>query len=75
MRKLEADFRDKHVNYNNLYGDLYCFRNTGIKMDTLGRIQPCKMHTTKRIDGAAAAVNCYAVYEWHKAEFQTLIGG
>lgn len=75
MRKLEADFRDRHVNYNSIYGDLFCFRNTGMKTDTLGRIQPCKMHTTKRIDGAAAAINCYAVYEWHKAEFQTLIGG
>lgn len=74
MRRLEADLRDKLVNYNNLYGDYWCFKNTGIKQDTIGRIQPCKIETTKRIDGTAAAVICYAVFEWHKSEFLSLIG-
>lgn len=74
-RKLEADLRQKLVNYNNCFGDLVCFRNAGIKLDTLGRIQLAKKETKKRIDGAAAAVCCYAVYEWHKAEFQTLVEG
>lgn len=74
MRRLEADMRDKLVNYNNLYGDYWCFKNTGIKLDTLERIQPCKMHTKQRIDGTAAAVICYAVLDWHKAEFMALVG-
>jgi phage terminase large subunit-like protein len=73
MRKLEADLRQKLVNYNNCYGDLVCFRNTGIKMDNLGRIMPVKIKTTKRIDGTAAALCCYAVYEWHKSEFNALL--
>ena len=75
MRRLEADLRDKLVNYNNCFGDLYCFRNTGIKPDNIGRIQPCKMHATKKIDGTAAALCCYAVFEWHKSEFLTLVNG
>ncbi len=75
MRKLEADLRGKLVNYNNCHGDLVCFRNTGIKQDTIGRIQPCKLKTTGRIDGTAAALCCYAALEWHKAEFMTIIGG
>ncbi|MPM50798.1 hypothetical protein SDC9_97541 [bioreactor metagenome] len=75
MRRLEADMRDKIVNYNNCHGDLVCFRNTGFKLDNLGRIMPCKLHTTKRIDGTAAALCCYAVFEWNKSEFLTLIGG
>ncbi len=75
MRQLEADLRDKLVNYNNCYGDLVCFRNTGFKTDTVGRIMPCKQQKTKRIDGTAAALCCYAVYSWHKSEFLTLIGG
>lgn len=75
MRRLEADLRDKLVNYNNCFGDLVCFRNTGVKPDPLGRIQPCKMHATKRIDGTAAALCCYAVFEWHRSEFLGLIGG
>ncbi len=75
MRHLEADFRAKLVNYNNCYGDLYCFTNTGFKADSLGRIMPCKIHTTKRIDGTAAAIDAYAVFEWNKSEFMQLIGG
>ena len=75
MRRLEADLRDKLVNYNNCYGDFVCFRNTGIKADSLGRIQPCKIQTAKRIDGTAAALCCYAVFDWHKAEFMQLING
>ena len=74
MRRLEADLRDKLVNYRNLYGDLLCFKNTGIKMDTLGRMMPCKLKTKNRIDGTAAALCCYAVYEWHRSEFLTMIG-
>ena len=74
MRRLEADLRDKLVNYNNCYGDIWCFKNTGIKLDTIGRMQPCKMHSTKRIDGTAAAVVAYTVLDWHRSEFMQLIG-
>lgn len=75
MRRLEADLRSKLVNYNNCYGDFWCFRNTGIKVDKLERVQPCKMHKKKRIDGTASALCCYAVFEWNRSEFLTLIGG
>lgn len=74
MRRLESDMRHKLVNYNNRYGDFWCFRNTGIRTDNAERIQPCKLKTTHRIDGTAAAIIAYAVYEWHKSEFLTLIG-
>lgn len=75
MRRLESDLRHKLVNYNNRHGDFWCFRNTGIKTDNAERIQPCKLKTTHRIDGTAAAINAYAVFEWYKSEFLTLIGG
>lgn len=74
MRRLEADLRGKLVNYNNCHGDLVCFRNTGIKTDAIGRIQPCKLKTTGRIDGCAAAVISYAVFEWNRSEFIELVG-
>ncbi len=74
MRTLEADLRDKLVNYNNNQADFKCFCHTGIKVDTLGRIIPCKMKTTKRIDGAAATIDAYATLEWHRSEYMSLIG-
>lgn len=74
MRRLESDMRHKLVNYNNRYGDFWCFRNTGVKPDNAERIQPCKLKSTHRIDGTAAAIDCYAVFEWYKSEFLTLVG-
>jgi phage terminase large subunit-like protein len=73
MRRLESDMRRKLVNYNNLYGDLWCFKNTGFVLDKLGRMMPCKMKTTHRIDGAAAAIICYAILDWHRSEFMELL--
>lgn len=73
MRRLESDMRHKLVNYNNRYGDFWCFRNTGVKPDNAERIQPCKLKSTHRIDGTAAAIDCYAVFEWYKSEFLQLV--
>lgn len=75
MRRLESDLRHKLVNYNNRHGDFWCFRNTGLKTDTAERIQPCKLKSTHRIDGTAAAIDAYAVFEWYRTEFLALIGG
>jgi len=74
MRTLEADFRDKLVIYNNNPIDYWCFCNTGIKLDQVGRIIPTKMHATKKIDGTATAVIAYATLEWYRSEFMSLIG-
>ena len=74
MRTLEADLRDKLVVYQNNPVCFWCFCNTGIKLDNLGRMMPVKMHATKRIDGTAAKIIAYATLEWHRSEFMSLIG-
>lgn len=73
MRTLEADMRDGNVNYQNNPVCVWCFKNTGIKLDTLGRIMPHKMQSTKRIDGTASKIIAYATLEWHRSEFMMLI--
>lgn len=73
MRTLEADLRDKLVNYQNNPVCFWCFCNTGIKLDTLGRIMPVKMSTYKRIDGTAAKIIAYATFEWYRSEFMNLV--
>jgi len=73
MRTLEADMRDKKVNYQNNPVCLWCFKNTGIKVDTIGRIIPTKLQTEKRIDGTASKVIAYATLEWYRSEFINLI--
>ena len=48
MRTLEADMRDKLVIYQNNPVCHWCFCNTGIALDKLGRIMPAKMETSKK---------------------------
>jgi phage terminase large subunit-like protein len=72
-RTLEADLRDKSVNYNNSQGDFSCFCNAGMAIDTLGRIMLCKLKKTHRIDGAAAKVIAYATLEWYRSEFMSMV--
>lgn len=73
MRTLEADMRDKLVIYQNNPVCYWCFCNTGIVLDKLGRIMPVKMETSKRIDGTVAKIIAYATLEWHRSEFMSLI--
>lgn len=72
-RTLEADMKSKKVNYQNNPVCEWCFKNTGIKLDNVGRVMPAKMVSTKRIDGTASKVIAYATLEWHKSEFMQLI--
>lgn len=74
MRTLEADLRDKLVIYQNNPICFWCFCNTGIKLDSLGRVIPVKLHQTKRIDGTSSKIIAYAMLEWFRAEFMDLVG-
>lgn len=73
MRTLEADLRDDLVVYNNNPICFWCFKNTGIKVDTMGRIIPTKMHPDKKIDGTASKIDAYATMEWYRSEFMSLV--
>jgi len=73
MKILEADIRDGLINYQNNPVCKWCFENTGIVLDKLGRMMPTKMDTTKRIDGTASKIIAYAVMEQNKSGFMALI--
>ena len=73
MRKLEADFRSRLIVYNKNPIDYWCFNNTGIKLDSMERIIPCKIGYKKRIDGTASAIIAYAVLDWYKSTFINLL--
>jgi phage terminase large subunit-like protein len=73
MRTLEADLKDKKVNYNNNPISRWCFSNTAFKTDNLGFIIPCKMSRENRIDGTASKIICYATLEKFKSEFLEII--
>lgn len=74
MKLVEADLRDKLLIYNNNILDEYCFKNTGIDVDGIGRVMPVKIKQDHRIDGSVTSIICYAIYNMYRSEFRKLVG-
>lgn len=73
MKDLKADFMEHRIIYDNPI-DEWCLLNTDIKSDINGNIQPCKTDTrTQRIDGTAALLDAYVVYQNKRDELLTLL--
>ena len=71
MNLLEADLKDRLFYYNNNPVDKFCFANVAVDMDKDGYMKPTKVQDIKsrHIDGAAAAIDLYAIYQRYKSEF------
>lgn len=70
MKRLGNDLASKLVVYNNNPVDKWCLANTAYDEDKNGNIQPCKTSKpTRRIDGTAALLDAYAVYQDKQAEY------
>ncbi|MCL2521268.1 MAG: terminase large subunit [Erysipelotrichales bacterium] len=71
MKQLEADLKNKLVNYNNHPIMKWNLANTQAKVDINGNIQPSKLGSKfKRIDGAVALIIAYAVLNRYKQEYE-----
>lgn len=64
MKDLKAEFKEKHIIYNNNPIDKWCLINTNVKTDVNGNIQPVKSaDPTQRIDGTIAMLCAYKVMQ------------
>lgn len=62
MKQLEADLKEKKVNYNNNPILKWCLLNTAIKVDENDNIRPVKgKKARQRIDGAVSLIDAYVV--------------
>jgi phage terminase large subunit-like protein len=62
MKELEADLKDKKINYNNNPILKWCLLNTSIEIDKNDNIRPIKGRQSKqRIDGAVSLIDAYCV--------------
>ena len=62
MKQLEADLKEKKVNYNNNPITKWCLLNTSIKTDENDNIRPVKGKNQKqRIDGCVSLIDAYVV--------------
>lgn len=75
MKLLEADLKANIVNYNQNPIDKWCLENTGLKIDSLGRIMPVKVQDlrVRHIDGAVTMIIVYAVFDRYRKEYLSII--
>ena len=74
MKTLGADLSAKLVVYNDHPIDKWCLFNTAVDVDKNDNIQPCKTSVpTRRIDGTAALLDAYVIYQEHLNDYLTII--
>ena len=74
MKQLEADLKNRIVNYNNDPILKWCLANTQAKVDLNGNIQPSKLNSKyKRIDGTVALIIAYAVLNRYKLDYENMV--
>lgn len=74
MKRLGNDLESKIIVYNNNPVDKWCLANTAYEEDKNGNIQPRKTSkATRRIDGTAALLDAYVVYQDKQSEYSSMI--
>lgn len=71
MKLVEADLKDRLINYNNNEIDAWCLGNAAMEMDNLGNCMCVKVNNqrARRIDGAVSLIILYEVYRRYRSEF------
>ncbi len=74
MKQLEADLKNKLINYDNNPILKWCLSNTQAKVDLNGNIQPSKLNSKyKRIDGTVALIIAYAILNRYKIDYENML--
>lgn len=74
MKSMGADLEAKRINYNNNPITKWCLSNTSIDIDRNENIQPAKgRQQRRRIDGTAAMLNAYVIYQDKYQDYINLI--
>lgn len=74
MKRCGNDLESKRIIYNNNPIDKWCLANTAYDEDKNGNIQPHKTSkATRRIDGTAALLDAYTIYDQRQAEYASML--
>lgn len=74
MKLVEADLKNRMIEYNKNEIDKWCLGNASMQMDNLGQVMCVKIanNPKKRIDGAVTLIIAYEAYRRHKDELKRL---
>ncbi len=74
MKAMGADLESKRINYGNNQITKWCLSNTSVEVDKNDNIQPSKgKQQKKRIDGTAAMLNAYVVFQDRNQDYLNMI--
>lgn len=74
MKSMGADLESKRINYGNNPITKWCLSNTSVEIDKNDNIQPSKgKQQRKRIDGTAAMLNAYVIFQDKNQDYQNII--
>ena len=74
MKRCGNDLESKRIVYNNNPIDKWCLANTAYDEDKNGNNQPHKTSkSTRRIDGTAALLDAYTIYDQKQAEYTSML--
>lgn len=73
MKSMGADLESKRINYGNNPVTKWCLSNTSVDIDKNDNIQPIKSQGNKRIDGTAAMLDAYVVYDLKQQDYLNII--
>ena len=76
MQMVEQDLKSKTIIYDDDPIDKFCLKNTAMDMNKYGQIKPMKDQSKpkNRIDGTAALIDCYFIYQAYKPDFMKYVG-
>ena len=76
MRMLENDLKNNLVNYNQNPIDVFCLKNTALKLNSTGdKMMPMKVQGVKlnHIDGAVTMIIAYVVFNWYRRDYLEIV--
>lgn len=72
---VEADFKARLINYNENPVDMWCFKNSCLKMNDLRQALIVKTNNENKIDGAVTLASLYEMYRRYRSNLYKLAGG
>jgi len=76
MMLVEQDLKSKLIVYDDDELDKFCFKNTAMDINKYGQIKPMKDRSDarNRIDGTAALIDAYFIYQEYKPDYLAHVG-
>lgn len=71
----EADLKARKINYNQNPVDMWCFKNSCLKVNDLRQAIIVKTENAKKIDGSVTLVSLYEMFRRYRSDLKKLVGG